>query len=70
MADYRIFFLGRDGRIASAQVVSCESDIEAMAIAGTIEHCHGIEVWHYDRRIGDIKASDFATSQNDIRRAA
>jgi hypothetical protein len=58
MADCRIFFLGPDEHFTGVEVVSCESDIEAMAIAGTLEHRgSGLEVWQNARMIGGIKAS-------------
>ena len=59
MADYRIFFLGPNAHITGVEVVRCESDIEAMAIAGTFEdRGGGLEVWQNARMIGGIKAPD------------
>jgi hypothetical protein len=58
MTDYRIFFLGPDEHIVGVDIVSCRSDLEALAAAGTAERSDGgAEVWQSARMVGRINVA-------------
>lgn len=65
MADYRIFFLGPDGHIVGVDIVHCQSDFEAMAVAGTAGRSDGAaEIWQNARMVGRINVAGSPVSLN------
>ena len=61
MATYRILFFGADKHISRANFVTCPSDLEAMAVAATIDSSDAeVEVWQNVRMVGCIKDDQFS----------
>jgi hypothetical protein len=55
MLDYRIYFLGAQGRISRAVAFECESDAEAIKIAREHSHEHAMELWQQARMVQRIE---------------
>jgi hypothetical protein len=53
--DYRIYYIGQNGRINAAETIDCETDMEALAKAAEILNGHpAIEVWQRARIVGKL----------------
>ena len=53
MADYRLYYLDKDGRVSKA--VECETDERAIDEASGHSAAHGMELWSLDRRVRVFK---------------
>ena len=63
MADYRLYFIGRDDHIVKAEVVDCPTDSDSVTAARAACGEHPVvEVWDWARRVGRINA-DTATGE-------
>jgi len=51
MPDYRLYYLTEAGHIFQAVELECESDAQAIEIAGRLASPHGTELWRRNRRI-------------------
>lgn len=51
MFDYRIYFLGANGRISRAVAFACEDDAEAIELARQHTHEHAMELWQQARMV-------------------
>ena len=51
MADYRIYFLGANGRISRAVAFDCENDAAAIEVAREYSHEHAMELWQQARMV-------------------
>ncbi|MFZ3005430.1 MAG: hypothetical protein WA047_04595 [Phenylobacterium sp.] len=51
MLDYRIYFLGVNGRISRAVAFECEDDAAAIEIARQHSHEHAMELWQQARMV-------------------
>ena len=51
MLSYRLYFLGRDGRIAHAVQLECCSDEQALAAVGTHADGRAMELWQQARKV-------------------
>jgi hypothetical protein len=51
MPDYRVYFVGRDGRFAGVQEIACESDAVAVEKAQEFIDGRDIELWERGRFI-------------------
>jgi hypothetical protein len=57
MANYRLFFIGRDDHIVKAEVLDCPTDSEAVAAARAACGEHpAVEVWELERKVGRVDA--------------
>jgi hypothetical protein len=57
VSDYRLYCLGIEGRIVSADWLDAQSDEEAMIVARSKPRLLECEVWHRDGFVGKV---DFA----------
>ncbi len=51
MPEYRLFLTARDGHIARALEYECDSDEEAMKVAGEYDSQYPMELWNLARRV-------------------
>ncbi|WP_340646478.1 hypothetical protein [Phenylobacterium sp.] len=51
MLDYRIYFLGANGRISRAIAFECENDDAALELAHLHSHEHAMELWQQARMV-------------------
>lgn len=51
MLDYRIYFLGANGRISRAVAFECEDDATAIELARQHSHEHAMELWQQARMV-------------------
>jgi hypothetical protein len=57
MPDYRIYEIKKDGRIlAPAQIITCETDEEAIQTAGPLVNGYDVELWQGDRVVTLIRS--------------
>ena len=57
MLDYRIYFLGANGRISRAVAFECEDDAAAIKVAREHIHEHAMELWQQARMVERIEPS-------------
>ncbi len=57
MLDYRIYFLGANGRISRAVAFECEDDDAAIKIAREHHHEHAMELWQQARMVQRFEPS-------------
>ena len=55
MCEYRIYYVGRDGRFSSAENVECADDREAIHKARQSVNGQGVELWEHSRFIARIQ---------------
>ena len=55
MLEYRIYYVGRDGRFSSAENIECADDQEAIHKAKQAVNGQGIELWEHSRLITRIQ---------------
>jgi hypothetical protein len=66
MANYRLFFIGRDDHIVKAEVVDCPTDGDAIAAARAACREHpAVEVWEQARWVERVAAD--AAADNGCR---
>jgi len=58
MTEYRLYFLGEDGRIFKAAEVECENDSEAREWACLQDQQHALELWSGARVIASFPPPD------------
>lgn len=58
MRHYRAYIVGADGHFYDFKVVDASTDEEAVESARELVDGHDIEVWHLDRKLAVLKASD------------
>jgi hypothetical protein len=51
MQDYKVYFIGHDGRFFKAINLRCEDDSAAIAATKPLIDGHDLELWQRDRRI-------------------
>ena len=51
MLDYRIYFLGANGRISRAVAFECDGDAAAIELALQHSHEHPMELWQQARMV-------------------
>jgi hypothetical protein len=51
MTDYRAYIVGPDGRFLTFEIVTADSDEQAVATAKKFVNGHDVEVWDLDRKI-------------------
>ena len=54
MAQFRCYLLNQAGAIASAEIIECDTDVEAIERAEALMHAReaaAVELWHLARRI-------------------
>ena len=54
---YRVFHLDKYGRVASAEIISAESDEQAIGIAQALQNGHGLELWERTRLLAHYPGS-------------
>jgi hypothetical protein len=62
MLEYRIYYVGRDGRFSSAESIDCADDQEAIHKAKQAVNGQGIELWEHSRFITRIQQLPQATA--------
>jgi hypothetical protein len=67
MADYRFFFVGRDGHIAGRINCDCEDDLAALEYAETLATTASIEIWDAARFVARVKAENKPLDLTDHR---
>ena len=67
MTYYRLYFLGREGRIESFAEIEAESDVAAIPAAEAYQGTHALELWCGGRRVHAIEAQPVSV---DTQRAA
>ena len=56
--DYRAYFLSESGHIVTFEAIDAENDDEAIQRAARLKDGRDIEVWHHDRKVALIRASN------------
>ncbi len=63
MANYRLFFFGRDDHIVRAKIVDCPNDADAISVARAACAKHpAVEVWELARKVERVEADTAAGS--------
>lgn len=53
--DYRIFTFDQEHRLVDAELITCETDADALKLAtDLLGYQHGVEVWEFDRFVGSL----------------
>ncbi|MDB5479904.1 MAG: hypothetical protein JWO83_957 [Caulobacteraceae bacterium] len=60
MLSYRLYFLGREGRITSAVELECSSDEEALEAVEAHADGRPMELWQQARKVREFAAQKFA----------
>ena len=58
MTDYRLYLLGKDGKITSAEWIDAKSDDEAIVTVRAKRLGHNCEIWCHERHVADVPASN------------
>ena len=56
--DYRAYFLSESGHIVTFEPIDAENDEEALQQAARLKDGRDIEIWHHDRKVALIRASN------------
>ena len=56
--DYRAYFLSESGHIVTFEPIGAENDEEAMQQAARLKDGRDIEIWHHDRKVALVRASN------------
>ena len=69
MASFKFYLLELDGYLVGATSISCSDDADAMARAkGLLGTFYGaVEVWHGERKVGQVEAPPRAGETGDVR---
>jgi hypothetical protein len=55
---YRLYLLDAAGHIRSFLDFDCETDEEAIRLAGEHRHSHAMELWEHNRRVQNFPKPD------------